>query len=427
MQYDFSKVLNTDGVALQDFIDSYTACVTIADEDDRIQKMLEYYKKIFKLFETEFESSDLTKIFRELALFKISNDIPYIIISNEIYSLKNLLISNIQGEDVNLDIINILTLFREINNQVAHIYLITYTDRLTSINAVRRNSLSDLVEKNIMQHYEAHLIWLTDLARHIKDRDKVNFPQLDEKICTFGKWLNGEAKQLIQNNSKYNALKKTHINLHLFAKKIFNILDKEEYHILITYLEKCELISLSIGTELALLDNILINKKFAKDSLTGALNRQALRSVFESQYELSHATSNPFILAMCDLDFFKDINDNYGHIAGDKLLSLFVTTVKRHIRNSDVIIRYGGEEFVIILPSIHKEKGYEVINKIRQSFEETVLTFDGQDIQATVSFGMMEIEPEYSFKKSFIDDYIMIVDKKLYTAKKMGRNRVEIL
>ncbi len=427
MKYDFSKVLNTDGVALQDFIDSYTSCVIVADEDDRIQKRLEYYKKIFKLFEEEFESSDLTKIFRELALFKISNDIPYIIISNEIYSLKNLLISNIQGEDINLDIINILTLFREINNQVAQIYLIKYTDRLTSINAVRRNSLSDLVEKNIMRHYEAHLVWLSDLANHIKDKNRTNFPQLDEKICTFGKWLNGEAKQLIQNNSKYNALKKAHINLHLFAKKIFNILDKEEYHILITYLEKCELISLSIGTELALLDNILINKKFAKDSLTGALNRQALRSVFESQYELSHATSNPFILAMCDLDFFKNINDSYGHIAGDKLLTLFVKTVKRHIRNSDVIIRYGGEEFVIILPSIHKEKGYEVINKIRQSFEETVLTFDGQDIQATVSFGMMEIEPEYSFKKSFIDDYIMIVDKKLYTAKEMGRNRVEVL
>ena len=426
MNYDFSEAIDNNGMALQDFIDSYTSCVTIGDSDDRIHKMLHYYKRIFSLFEKEFSSIEITTIFEELALFKISNDIPYIIMSNEIYSLKNLLITNMSKKNITHDIMSILLLFKEINNRVAHIYLLKYTDKLISLNTTRRNSLSDLVEKEIMQHYESHLIWLSDLAKHIKDKNQIDFPQRNEEICSFGLWLNSEAKILIQNNSKYATLKNIHKNLHLFAKKIYNIIQKEEYHILITYLEKCELISLSIGTELALLDNILINKKVAKDSLTGALSRQALRSVFESQYELSLATSNPFILAMCDLDYFKKVNDTYGHVAGDKLLTLFVTTVKKNIRNSDIIIRYGGEEFVIILPTIHKEKGIEVLNKICKEFEHTILEFNGEKIQATVSFGMMVIEPQYVFKQSFIDEYIMIVDKKLYTAKELGRNRVEV-
>jgi len=424
MKYDFSKVLNSKELVLQDFIDSYTACVNIGDAK-RITTMIEYYKRVFTTLESSFNSEDILKIFKELAEFKISNDIPYIIMSNEIYGLKNLLIRNVNETNNNLKIIDLLSLFQDIDNSVARIYLVKYIDKLISLNNIRRNSLADLVEMNIIQHYESHLIWLTKLAQQIKTGKKDHFPELDDTVCEFGIWLDNEAKSIIQNNSKYDSIKNIHRNLHLFAKKIFNILDKDEYHILITYLEKCELISLSIGTELALLDNILINKKITKDTLTGALNRQGLKSVFQSQYDLSLATSNPFILAMCDLDLFKNINDTYGHVAGDKLLKLFVDVVKSNIRNSDVIVRYGGEEFIIMLPTINKTKGYEVLNKIRKAFEESSLEFNGETIKATVSIGMMEIEPEYSYKHSFVDEYIMIVDQKLYMAKDNGRNRVE--
>jgi len=279
--------------------------------------------------------------------------------------------------------------------------------------------------KNIIVHYESHLIWLTDLAQHIKNVDSSDFPELNHTKCSFGSWLHSDAKQIISNNSKYKNIVTIHKNLHLFASKIFKILNTGEYHVLITYLEKCELISLSIGTELALLDQILINKKITKDTLTGALNRHGLRNVFESQYELSLATTNPFIFAMCDLDFFKNINDTYGHVAGDKLLKLFVDTVKENIRNSDVIIRYGGEEFIIMLPTIHKPKGLEILEKIRNDFANTILDFNGERISATVSIGMIVIEPDYLFKQNFLDDYLMIVDKKLYEAKDNGRNRVE--
>ena len=168
-----------------------------------------------------------------------------------------------------------------------------------------------------------------------------------------------------------------------------------------------------------------MNKRVTKDTLTGALNRNALRIVFDSQNELSLPTSNPFVLAVCDLDRFKKINDTHGHVAGDKVLKSFVDVAKKYIRNSDVIIRYGGEEFVIILPAVNKENGLEVLEKICRSFEESTLEFEGKNLNATVSIGMMEIKPEKAFKNSFIDEYIMIADQKLYTAKHSGRNRVE--
>lgn len=425
MKYNFSNIFKNGDLVLEDFIDSYTQCVYLND-DTKIDTLMAYYKEIFQTLQTSFESEEILNVFEKIAHFKIKNEVPYVILSQEIYGLKSLFVSSMIDLNTNANIVNLLSLFQEINNRVAHIYLLKYIEQLIRMNNVRRNSLADLVEKNIIQHYESHLVWLSKLAQNVRDNTQESFPELDDTMCDFGKWLNGDAKLFIQNNSKYESIQSIHKNLHLFADKIFNILDKNEYHILITYLEKCELISLSIGTELALLDQIQLNNRVTKDTMTGALNRQALRNVFENQYELSFAISSSFIVAMCDLDFFKNINDTYGHIAGDKILKLFVDTVKQNIRNSDVIIRYGGEEFIIMLPTIKRAKGQEVLEKIRDAFEKVVLDFNGESIKTTVSIGMIEIEPKEAFKSSLIDEYLMRVDQKLYLAKKNGRNRVEI-
>jgi len=424
--YDFSLFIsNQDNIIFDEFTDKYTALVNTFDED-KCDIVIAHYNKIIKTFAAPFELKEIISAFEYLAKYKMSISVPYVIVTNEIYGLKNILIAQMTHSNANEKIMDLFSMFEIINNRVAKIYLHNYIDRLISINHVRISSLADLIEKNMIVHYESHLIWLTRLAELIREEEKENFVQLDDKICDFGLWLHGEAKLIIQNNSKYKAIDTLHKTLHLFAKKIFNQLGQQEHHVLITYLEKCELISLSIGTELALIDNILMNKRITKDPLTGALNRQALKSVFESQYEISFATSSSFVLAMCDLDFFKKINDTYGHVAGDKLLTSFVDTVKQSIRNSDVIIRYGGEEFVIMLPAIEKEKGKEVLEKIRQSFQKSHILFDDAEVQTTVSIGMIEIRPDKEYKKSFVEEYIMIADRELYMAKKGGRNRIEV-
>ena len=425
MEYNFSEFMDNKDEVLNDFLYKHTSCLYVGIKNEESTTLYTYYKNIIDLFSKTFTMKTLLKLVDDLTIYKITSDIPYIITLNEIYGLKNILISKISDKKSNLYIVEIMEIFKEINNNVASIYLKEYIEKLLCINNIRHNSLSDLVEKNFISHYESHLVWLTNLAKHIRDEDIDNFVELDDTICEFGKWLHTDAKKIIQNNSKYKIIDILHKNLHMFGKKLYAQIGKNEYHILITYLEKCELISLSIGTELALIDNILMNNRITKDSLTGSLNRQALRNVFESQYELSLATTNPFILAMCDLDFFKNVNDNYGHIAGDKMLILFVEIVKENIRNTDIIIRYGGEEFIIILPAVKRDKAVDILEKVRKDFAKVILDFNGDKISTTVSIGLVEIRPEKYFKQNFIDEYIMIADQKLYTAKDNGRNRIE--
>ncbi|MBU0719976.1 diguanylate cyclase [bacterium] len=427
MKYDFSKVLEEDTtIILNELMDKYVTCFNSYDAD-KLAKIGSYYSKITQLFNKEFESDDILKIYKKLASYKMAQDVPYIIMSSEAYGLKNILLSKMVNCNDNSNILELILLFKEINNTIAFIYLTRYIEKLVSINNVRLSSLSDILERNIIKHYEAHLTWLSDLALHIKNFQKNKFPELDDTLCEFGKWLNSDGKIIIQNDSKHGSLSLLHKNLHFFAYKIFLQLEDQEYHVLISYLEKCELISLSIGTELALIDNIQINKRLSKDALTGALTRNGLKPIFETQYELSCATNNSFIIAMCDLDYFKKINDTYGHVAGDKMLRLFVDTAKEHIRNSDIIIRYGGEEFIIILTAIKKAQGFRVLEKIRRGFEAKVLTHNEKTIQATLSIGAMSVTPDKHYRDKYFDEYIMIVDKLLYAAKINGRNKTEML
>ena len=104
-------------------------------------------------------------------------------------------------------------------------------------------------------------------------------------------------------------------------------------------------------------------------TMTGALNRNALDHIFMNQYELSIATDSTFVLAMCDLDHFKMINDTHGHLVGDKVLQEFVSLCKHRLRESDVILRYGGEEFVVIMPNTSLIHGVEKLEALRRDFE----------------------------------------------------------
>ncbi len=436
--YSFSDIvrLHKESI-LNELLDKHVICIDKYDVK-KVQKVADFYEKVLQDLCQNIDEEKIIADFTELAKYKFSINVPYTIITNEIFGLKNILLSKLADNNKNdhnnsLEIFQLITIFKQINDSIAYIYLTHYITQLVSINNVRLSSISDLMEIDIIKHYQSHVVWLSDLALSIRNFQKNEFPQRSESLCDFGQWLQKDARVIIQNNSKFKTLDELHKSLHMFAKKIYLLLiykDKhnyKEYHALISYLEKCELISLSIGTELALIDNSAINKKKNKDILTGALNRNNLHSIFTTQYELSRATDNTFMIAMCDLDYFKNINDTYGHIAGDKMLKLFVDTVKEHIRNSDLIIRYGGEEFLIILSAIQKEQSLLVLQKIRESFALKILEFEQQNISATVSIGATEIIPRREYRSDFVDEYLMIADKMLYLAKNNGRNRIEIV
>ncbi len=365
----------------------------------------------------------------ELTTLYISLEIPYIALLNELNHMQHIIMELFINYDKKDEIITVYKLYSVCQNNIAKEYLSSYTKNLISICNNRLSSLSDMVEQFVVEHYADHLKWLIKLAICIKDTNTESFPQTDKTLCNFGKWLVNDSKNIIKNNSKLKELDRIHSQLHYISSQIKQILaanDKHyDYDILLTYLEKSELLSLSIGTELALIDNTIVNQKATKDTLTGALGRQVLEQIFQNQYEISLATDSKFILAICDLDYFKKVNDTYGHIAGDKMLQGFISVVKENLRNSDIVIRYGGEEFILILPAIDLTHAFIVLEKIRLQFEKFILVYEDNNIQTTVSMGMIEIEAKDRYNKELLEEYINCADNKLYKAKHSGRNNIK--
>ena len=159
------------------------------------------------------------------------------------------------------------------------------------------------------------------------------------------------------------------------------------------------------------------------DGLTGALNRKAFEESLGLELTKAQQHKLPLSVSMADLDFFKNVNDSYGHIVGDFVLKSFVQFLQNNLREGDVILaRYGGEEFCIIMPGVEKEKAVEILERILKSLSETPFLYEkeGLNISITASFGVSGY-PEDGITR---DGLIEKSDAALYTAKRRGRNRV---
>ena len=166
-----------------------------------------------------------------------------------------------------------------------------------------------------------------------------------------------------------------------------------------------------------------MNERAVKDDLTGLYNRRYINERLPLDIKYSKISESPLSIIMVDIDFFKKINDNYGHVNGDKVLMDFSNLVLKSIRsNIDWIGRYGGEEFIIVLKDTDLKNTYFVAEKIRKKLENTTFKYDDININITASFGIYSIS-DYDIEFS---DLLSKVDKNLYQAKANGRNRTII-
>lgn len=158
------------------------------------------------------------------------------------------------------------------------------------------------------------------------------------------------------------------------------------------------------------------------DKLTALKNRMGFYSDYSRSYEkilLDTEELRAICLFICDIDHFKRVNDTYGHNAGDAVLRHVADHFKRSSRIRDGIYRWGGEEFIVILPDTDIEEAAEVADRLRVDIMNSVCHFEDLDIKVTMSFGVTRIDPTLS-----IEDNIKAADEKLYAAKEGGRNRV---
>lgn len=161
--------------------------------------------------------------------------------------------------------------------------------------------------------------------------------------------------------------------------------------------------------------------KALKDSLTSLPNREAYDERFELELERYKRYKKPATLVVADIDFFKSINDNYGHLSGDKVLQIIAKEIQNRIRKTDFVARYGGEEFVIILPETDLQTAKQVIEKVREMIGRLPFHFRDEKIQITMSFGLSVFEEGLDQGQLFER-----ADSALYQAKENGRNRAEV-
>lgn len=164
-----------------------------------------------------------------------------------------------------------------------------------------------------------------------------------------------------------------------------------------------------------------VYKIMTTDGLTQAFNKRYFVEVLEREFARAQRTNHPLSLLMIDLDKFKSINDTYGHLAGDEVLSELCRRIKMLLRRDEVLARYGGEEFALILADTTLEDATHVGERIRQAVAARPFRTEQHDIPVTASIGAAETSRQPLVKPS---QFIELADQKLYVAKTTGRNRV---
>lgn len=162
-------------------------------------------------------------------------------------------------------------------------------------------------------------------------------------------------------------------------------------------------------------------KKALTDPLTGLPNRAAWTERLDAEVSLWQRYHNSLLLAVIDVDHFKRVNDDFGHLAGDKVLKIIGTQLSKKLRRTDFIARFGGEEFVVLLPNTSMEEGEPLIQALRAAIEACPFHFKGERVTITCSAGLTAFQTGEGSKQAFER-----ADQALYRAKRGGRNRIEL-
>jgi diguanylate cyclase (GGDEF)-like protein len=163
-----------------------------------------------------------------------------------------------------------------------------------------------------------------------------------------------------------------------------------------------------------------LKKEATTDPLTGILNRRKLEQIMQKQIILSNQNKDVFSFLMLDIDYFKKVNDSYGHPVGDKILIHIVSICKEYLRKNDYLARVGGEEFAILLPLTDINEAKLIANRIREKVENSPFLHKDKPIHCTISIGCITHNDQLT-ESSHI---YKLADSALYDAKNSGRNLV---
>ncbi len=268
----------------------------------------------------------------------------------------------------------------------------------------------------------SHTQWLKRLHRSLLGRQIENADDLchdAHRSCKFGVWFNDEKNDFMRNDPGFLLIDTLHAEMHAKACQMLVNLQADNQVSLSIYDDFIDSAN-HFRQHVREIQSELIGKVCLVDHLTGAWNRYAMDQLLAREIERMQRTGHPCSLSMMDLDHFKDVNDLYGHEAGDIVLQKVVKQVTGCLRKYDSLARFGGEEFLICLPNTGGHAARLVLDRCREGLAALEIGVGrGKSIHVTASFGIALMQPDL-----LVEDVIQAADHALLTAKAEGRNRV---
>lgn len=290
-----------------------------------------------------------------------------------------------------------------------------------------QNNLTNQETESTIEILEMAITYHQDWLHHLHESLICNRPFNDDvyredahRHCKLGKWYYTSAPDSLKASAKFEQLEQIHKRMHDTARLLARKSSRGEaisatdytsfYH------DQQNLIRL-----MGELRDQLIETSYSFDPLTGTINRNAFYLIAEKEHALAERTREGYVIVMMDLDHFKQINDRYGHLNGDRVLKEATNLIQKRLRSSDVFCRFGGEEFIAFLPSTWLEDAADLFNAILKSLANTPIPIDdrGETIQVTLSAGLAK-----HVGGQTLDQVIEQADNQLYEAKGQGRNRL---
>jgi diguanylate cyclase (GGDEF)-like protein len=263
----------------------------------------------------------------------------------------------------------------------------------------------------------------------LSDSEDENYKMLESDIESDKKLIdeiNSTTQLILDEDSLEGVLTKLADKLKLISDSIKNKAEKKENFLIDIKNKKSEIQNMSSSfainkDSLEKIKSELENYKaqVIRDFLTGLYNRQYFDEIIERSIEEFDRYGKKFSLLFIDIDDFKAVNDNYGHVVGDFVLKYVADVIKRSIRKVDLAFRYGGEEFVVVMPNTNLESAAKVADRILNDLRKTVFKYKNIDIKLTASIGLQEMK-----KGCNASQLVEEADKRMLKAKFSGKNRV---
>jgi len=282
----------------------------------------------------------------------------------------------------------------------------------------------DSILVQINQAVDSHDQWYHQLVRTLVCKlppDQRDLAEDAHTLCRFGQWYYQYSNPALRSHPTFAAIESEHKLLHEQVSKLLQVsmvesqpIDSRVFDQFANTLERMRLQLFSLKHEIeGDLNNL--------DPLTGTYNRFGMLAVLREQQELVARGVNNCSVAMLDIDFFKQVNDQYGHRMGDRALARIASILLKGLRPYDKLFRYGGEEFVTMFPNTSVETALLVAERIRKNVEDSPIDINDLPVRLTVSIGIAAVDAEAS-----VESTIGQADAAMYAAKQLGRNQVKL-